>query len=127
MEEAVERAGRALTERGVAFDRERAEAVTHGAVRYSILRVANEKMVRFDFEEALAFEGDTGPYLPYGDARMCASLRRHGQELPERADFGLLADGAELELTKAVAGSRTPWPAPWGRPARTWWPTTCTG
>ena len=104
MAEAVKRAGRALTERGVAFDRERAEAVAHGAVRYSILRVANEKMVRFDFEEALAFEGDTGPYLLYGHARMCALLRRHGQELPESADFGLLADTAELELAKAVAG-----------------------
>ena len=104
MAEAVERAGRALTERGVVFDRERAEAVAHGAVRYSILRVANEKMVRFDFEEALGFEGDTGPYLLYGHARMCALLRRHGQELPESADFGLLADGAELELAKAVAG-----------------------
>ena len=104
MAEAVERAGRALTERGVVFDRERAEAVAHGAVRYSILRVANEKMVRFDFEEALAFEGDTGPYLLYGHARMCALLRRHGRELPESADFGLLTDGAELELAKAVAG-----------------------
>ncbi len=104
MAEAVERAGRALAERGVDFNRERAEAVAHGAVRYSILRVANEKMVRFDFEEALAFEGDTGPYLLYGHARMCALLRRHGQELPESADFGLLADGAELELAKAVAG-----------------------
>ena len=103
MAQAVERAGRALAERGVAFDRERAEAVGHGAVRYSILRVANEKMVRFDFEEALSFEGDTGPYLLYGHARMCALLRRHGQELPESADFSLLADGAELELAKAVA------------------------
>ena len=104
MAEAVERAGRALAERGVAFDRERAEAVAHGALRYSILRVANEKMVRFDFEEALSFEGDTGPYLLYGHARMCALLRRHGQELPESADFSLLADGAELALAKAVAG-----------------------
>jgi arginyl-tRNA synthetase len=104
MAQAVERAGRALAERGVAFDRERAEAVAHGAIRYSILRVANEKMVRFDFEEALSFEGDTGPYLLYGHARMCALLRRHGQELPESADFSLLADGAELALAKAVAG-----------------------
>ena len=35
---------------------------------------------------------------------MCALLRRHGQELPESADFSLLADGAEMELAKAVAG-----------------------
>lgn len=104
MAEAVERAGRALTERGEAFDRERAEAVAHSAIRYSILRVANEKMVRFDFREALAFEGDTGPYLMYGHARTCAILRRHGQALPDGADFGLLTGGAELALAKAVAG-----------------------
>ena len=103
MAEAVERAGRALAERGVAFDRQRAEAVAHGAIRYSILRVANEKMVRFDFEEALSFEGDTGPYLLYGHARMCALLRRHGRPLPDGADFGLLTDDAELALAKAVA------------------------
>lgn len=102
--EAVRRAGRALTERGEAVDRERAEAVAHSAIRYSILRVANEKMVRFDFEEALGFEGDTGPYLMYGHARMCALLRRRGRELPDGADFGLLVDGAELALAKAVAG-----------------------
>ena len=103
MAEAVRRAGRALTERGEPFDRERAEAVAHSAIRYSILRVANEKMVRFDFEEALAFEGDTGPYLMYGHARMSALLRRYGQDLPDGADFGLLADAAELALAKAVA------------------------
>ena len=33
-------------------------------------------MVRCDFEEALGVEGDTGPYLLYGHARMCALLRR---------------------------------------------------
>lgn len=104
MAEAVERAGRALTERGEAVDRERAEAVAHSAIRYSILRVANEKMVRFDFEEALGFEGDTGPYLMYGHARMCALLRRRGRQLPDGADFGLLVDGAELALAKAIAG-----------------------
>lgn len=104
MDEAVERARLALSERGAAFDRERAEAVAHSAIRYSILRVANEKMVRFDFEEALGFEGDTGPYLLYGHARMCSLLRRHGQTLNDSADFGLLINPVELALAKAIAG-----------------------
>ena len=104
MAEAVKRAGEALAQRDVTFDLERAEAVAHSAVRYSILRVANEKMVRFNFEEALNFEGDTGPYLLYGHARMCALIRRHGQELPATADVSLLVHSAELELAKAVSG-----------------------
>lgn len=103
MAEATERAGAEFAKRGAKFDRGRIETVAHSAIRYSILRVAKEKMVRFDFEEALSFEGNTGPYLLYGHARMCALLRRHGQQLPESADFSLLTEDSELALAKTVA------------------------
>ncbi len=103
MAEATERASAALAERGAEIDQARAEAVAHSAIRYSILRVANEKMVRFDFEESLSFEGDSGPYLLYGYARMCALLRKYGKALPEKADFSLLTDDTELALAKAIA------------------------
>ena len=103
MAEATERASAALAERGAENDQARAEAVAHSAIRYSILRVANEKMVRFDFEESLSFEGDSGPYLLYGYARMCALLRKYGKALPEKADFSLLTDDTELALAKAIA------------------------
>ena len=42
-----------------------AEAVATGAVRYHILRVAPEKPVVFRWEDALSFEGRSGPFIQY--------------------------------------------------------------
>jgi arginyl-tRNA synthetase len=42
-----------------------AEAVAVAALRYELLKQDPEKMIVFDMEEALRFQGDTGPYLLY--------------------------------------------------------------
>jgi arginyl-tRNA synthetase len=46
-----------------------AEAVAVAALRYELLKQDPDKMIVFDTEEALRFEGDTGPYLLYTYAR----------------------------------------------------------
>jgi arginyl-tRNA synthetase len=53
-----------------------AKAVGIGAVIYSILRISPEKKVLFKWDEVLALEGDTGPYLQYAYARCCSILRK---------------------------------------------------
>ncbi|MGI0055457.1 MAG: arginine--tRNA ligase [Thermoplasmata archaeon] len=53
-----------------------AEAVGTGAVRFHILRVAAEKPVPFDWEEALSFEGRSGPFVQYSYARAGSILRK---------------------------------------------------
>jgi arginyl-tRNA synthetase len=45
-----------------------------GAVKFSILKQAPGKDSIFDFEKSISFEGDSGPYLQYTHARICALL-----------------------------------------------------
>ncbi len=49
--------------------RQRARAIATGALRYQMLRQGRNRVLAFDFDEALAFEGDTGPYLQYSAVR----------------------------------------------------------
>ena len=46
-----------------------ARAIAIGALRYFLLKVGRTKIIAFDFDEALNFEGDTGPYLQYSVVR----------------------------------------------------------
>ena len=48
---------------------ERAGAIAVGALRYLMARQSKNRVLAFDFDEALAFEGDTGPYLQYSAVR----------------------------------------------------------
>jgi len=103
MREAVARARRAIAERHGASREERARDIAYGAVKYAILKVANNRNVRFDWNEALAFEGDTGPYLQYSHARICSIFRKYGKPLPAAVDGALLLAPVEVELVKSLA------------------------
>jgi arginyl-tRNA synthetase len=46
-----------------------ARAIAIGALRYFLLKFGRNKVIAFDFAEALNFEGDTGPYLQYALVR----------------------------------------------------------
>jgi arginyl-tRNA synthetase len=48
---------------------DRAKAIAVGALRYLMARQSRNRVLAFDFDEALAFEGDTGPYLQYSAVR----------------------------------------------------------
>ncbi len=48
---------------------EDARAIAIGALRYFLLKFGRNKLIAFDFEQALDFEGDTGPYLQYSLVR----------------------------------------------------------
>jgi arginyl-tRNA synthetase len=48
---------------------QRARTIAVGALRYLMARQSRNRVLAFDFEEALAFEGDTGPYLQYSAVR----------------------------------------------------------
>lgn len=66
-----------------------------GAVKFSILKQAPGKDTAFDFEKSISFEGDSGPYLQYTHARICALLSKAEEagidtesyviDVPERA------------------------------------------
>src|SRR5207247_8682114 len=40
-----------------------------GAIRYFMLKFSRGKLIVFDIDEALSFEGETGPYLQYAVVR----------------------------------------------------------
>ena len=47
-----------------------------GAIKFSILKQAIGRDIIFDFEKSISFEGDSGPYLQYTHARMCALIAK---------------------------------------------------
>ncbi len=96
-------AGEAIAERstdGAEADGvgERARAIAVGALRYLMARQSKNRVLAFDFDEALAFEGDTGPYLQYSAVR----ARKIFDKLEQRRGEGRLAD----EEVGALADAR---------------------
>src|SRR5437763_13154313 len=79
-----------------------AHAIAVGALRFFLLKFTRNTIIAFDFEDALSFEGETGPYCQYAVVRI-RGIRRKGTELetgkvnPEAAARFLYgAEGAGL-------------------------------
>jgi arginyl-tRNA synthetase len=49
--------------------RRTAEAIAVAAVRYFLIKFTRGKVIAFDIDEALSFEGETGPYVQYAVVR----------------------------------------------------------
>jgi len=47
-----------------------ANKITLGALKFGMLKYTSESNITFNWQEALKFEGDTGPYLQYAYARI---------------------------------------------------------
>ena len=60
------------------------EQIAIGALRYFMLKFTKQSVIAFDFREALAFEGETGPYAQYAVVRASNIFRKAGVE-PELA------------------------------------------
>jgi arginyl-tRNA synthetase len=62
-----------------------ATEIAVGALRYFMLKYTRNSVIVFDFREALAFEGETGPYVQYAAVRARNILRKltgRGESLP---------------------------------------------
>jgi arginyl-tRNA synthetase len=70
-----------------------ARAIAVGALRYFLLKFGRNKVIAFDFDEAVNFEGDTGPYLQYSLVR----VRNIFRKLEEK---GIPADLSAGDLPK---------------------------
>ena len=69
--------------------------VALGALRYFMLRFGRNKVIAFDFNEALKFEGDSGPYLQYSTVRVQNIFRK----MNERGVDPMLSERAVDDLT----------------------------
>jgi len=56
-----------------------AHAIAIGALRFFLLKFTRTTIIAFDFEDALSFEGETGPYCQYAVVRI-RGIRRKGTE-----------------------------------------------
>lgn len=57
-----------------------------GALRYFLLKFTRNAVIAFDLQEALSFEGETGPYVQYAAVRARNILRKleeRGESLPD--------------------------------------------
>ncbi|MEE9322254.1 MAG: arginine--tRNA ligase [Granulosicoccus sp.] len=86
--EAVDRAAAVIDEKNPDLDEEErrkvAEAVGIGAVKYADLSVERTRDYIFDFDQMLALEGNTAPYLQYAQARIQSILRQAGDSARSR-------------------------------------------
>ena len=64
-----------------------ASQIAIGALRYFMLKFTKNSVIAFDFKEALAFEGETGPYAQYAVVRAANIFRKAGIT-PEQAIAG---------------------------------------
>lgn len=53
-----------------------AQKIACGSIRYFMLKFARNSIIIFDFEDALSFEGETGPYLQYTFVRINSIFRK---------------------------------------------------
>ncbi|MFW6304649.1 MAG: arginine--tRNA ligase [Candidatus Saliniplasma sp.] len=80
------------------------EKVGMGAVRFNIIKVQPEKHIDFVWEDAINFQGDTGPFIQYTYARSCGILNKfQGEVSLSDGDISKLNEGGEVKLIKTMA------------------------
>jgi arginyl-tRNA synthetase len=78
-----------------------ADAVAIGALKFTILKTMAGKDINFDPETSLSFEGDSGPYLQYTNARINSILEKaKAVDLTPNAEKG--SDELPTEVEKLV-------------------------
>jgi arginyl-tRNA synthetase len=106
----IRRAGEEVASRNPALGHgERAEVarrIAVGALRYYMLRFTRNKIIAFDFADALSFEGETGPYVQYAVVRSAGILGKvmAAEKIPE-AELAARAARAALGFLSAGPGS----------------------
>jgi arginyl-tRNA synthetase len=83
-----------------------AEIIAVAAVRYFMVRYSRGKVITFDIDEALSFEGESGPYLQYAVVRANNIFQKlHDREgMGEQDILRALADTPPGELNGEISG-----------------------
>ncbi|MFO7872614.1 MAG: arginine--tRNA ligase [Candidatus Undinarchaeales archaeon] len=72
-EKMIDKAMEEILERNPELDpfmqKEIAKQISFGAMKFSMLNIGNNKTIFFDWDTALEFEGETGPYIQYAGVR----------------------------------------------------------
>jgi arginyl-tRNA synthetase len=100
LDEAEERAAKLIREEGLEIGAaqvpELARSIGVGAVKYADLSQNRSSDYKFDWDKMISFKGNSGPYLQYAHARICAIFRKG------EIDPGALETTAALVLEHAA-------------------------
>ncbi len=77
-------------------------AVALGALKYTMLSRDNTKIVTFDWDAALDFNGQAAPYIQYAHVRAGSILRKAGEDLSGPVHFSDDLEKAEVDLIELM-------------------------
>ena len=98
IKEAVDKAEKELSKRKTKAD---SKSIAISAIKYSILKNNPNKVILFDLEESLSFEGDTGPYILYSYARAGSILKK--AKFKAKLEITKDLEQKEIELVKKLS------------------------
>ena len=106
MKEATSRAKAIVEQKNPELDDEVKESIAEdvalGALKYTMLSRDNTKVVTFDWDAALDFNGQAAPYIQYAHVRAGSILRKAGLEEPAPVDFPAQLEKAEVDLIELM-------------------------
>ena len=85
-----------------------ATQIAIGALRYFMLKYTKQSVIAFDFNDALSFEGETGPYAQYAVVRANSIFRKAGID-PETYGRQVARDLAASDSMKFLDESDELW------------------
>jgi arginyl-tRNA synthetase len=97
IEKALEEVASRHAENSAEENRAVATQIAIAALRYFLLKFTRNTVIAFDLQEALSFEGETGPYVQYAAVRarkILSKLEERGEKIPDFAaelDAGAMA------------------------------------
>ena len=94
LSEAKRRALEIVKDRG--GDETLAEQIGYGAVKYADLSHDPGTAIDFNWDKALALEGNSGPYLQYAYARVCSLMEKAGATGAAAGQFRVESSGEKL-------------------------------
>jgi len=90
--------------------RKSATTIAIAALRYFMLKFTRNSVIAFDFQEALSFVGETGPYVQYACVRASKILAKWGKALPDVSPESMAKHLADEHLWQFVlSASRADW------------------
>ncbi len=108
MKEAVEKSKAEILKRNPKINPKDLEKLSriigYGALKFSILKISPDKNVTFDWEQALNFEGETGPYIQYAFARINSIFNKYNKKINyKNIDYSLLKTEQEQKLITVLS------------------------
>jgi len=78
----------------------RKKQIAFAALKFSMLNRENNRQIIFDWDKAIQFEGETGPYIQYAHARINSILKK--TKKPKKANYEVLQKPEETKLIQLL-------------------------